>query len=261
VAEGTDAARERVLVARAQLGDELALLEASARSAVDIPAKVKASPAISSQCRSSSQGWLISATRSRASRAGAGLERSDSSLLRARGVAATPARGRPPRRLRSLTRSLTRQSTCAEPSVPMVASKRLLDTLSLAQLYVVAFLSGTLAVCFDLSYPTLFVALAPRDRFIEGNSLVHGSRSFSDVAGLSIGGLLVQLRKTPPVAIVRRGVGKFWRQAGQSEAQRVEHRRRCFDGDMKSRGLQFIAERGNIGHDQRLTAGDDRVTR
>jgi hypothetical protein len=45
VATETDAARERVLVARAQLGDELALLEASARSAVDIPAKVKASPA------------------------------------------------------------------------------------------------------------------------------------------------------------------------------------------------------------------------
>lgn len=45
MAEGTDAARERVLVARAQLADELSLLEASARSAVDIPAKVKASPA------------------------------------------------------------------------------------------------------------------------------------------------------------------------------------------------------------------------
>ncbi len=45
MAEGTDAARQRVLAARGQLGDELALLEASARSAVDIPAKVKASPA------------------------------------------------------------------------------------------------------------------------------------------------------------------------------------------------------------------------
>lgn len=45
MAEATDAARERVLAARVQLGDELALLEASARSAVDIPAKVKASPA------------------------------------------------------------------------------------------------------------------------------------------------------------------------------------------------------------------------
>jgi len=45
VAEAADAARERVLAARAQLGDELVILEASARSAIDIPAKVKASPA------------------------------------------------------------------------------------------------------------------------------------------------------------------------------------------------------------------------
>ena len=45
MAEAADAARERVLAARAQLGDELVILEASARSAIDIPAKVKASPA------------------------------------------------------------------------------------------------------------------------------------------------------------------------------------------------------------------------
>jgi len=44
VATATDAARERVLVARARLGDELVVLEASARSAIDIPARVKADP-------------------------------------------------------------------------------------------------------------------------------------------------------------------------------------------------------------------------
>jgi hypothetical protein len=45
VAEETDAARERVLAARAGLATELDRLEASARSAVDIPAKVRRSPA------------------------------------------------------------------------------------------------------------------------------------------------------------------------------------------------------------------------
>ena len=45
MAEGTDAARERVLAARADLATELDRLEASARAAVDIPAKVKRSPA------------------------------------------------------------------------------------------------------------------------------------------------------------------------------------------------------------------------
>jgi hypothetical protein len=45
VAEDTDAARDRVLAARAALGEELEALEASARAAVDIPAKIRRSPA------------------------------------------------------------------------------------------------------------------------------------------------------------------------------------------------------------------------
>ena len=45
MATETDAARDRVLAARAALGDELDALEASARAAVDIPAKIRSSPA------------------------------------------------------------------------------------------------------------------------------------------------------------------------------------------------------------------------
>ena len=45
MAEDTAAARERVLAARAALGDELTVLEASGRAAVDIPARVRRSPA------------------------------------------------------------------------------------------------------------------------------------------------------------------------------------------------------------------------
>ncbi|MEO8570823.1 MAG: hypothetical protein ABI553_03900 [Chloroflexota bacterium] len=45
MATETDAARDRVLAARAALGEELETLEASARAAVDIPAKIKRSPA------------------------------------------------------------------------------------------------------------------------------------------------------------------------------------------------------------------------
>jgi MFS family permease len=79
-------------------------------------------------------------------------------------------------------------------SIPLAHA---LDALSFAQLYAVAFLTGCLAVFFDLSYPTLFVSVTPRERFLEGNSLVHGSRSFSFVAGPSLGGLLVQLFSAP----------------------------------------------------------------
>ncbi len=45
MATETDAARDRVLAARAALGDEIDALEASARAAIDIPAKVRRSPA------------------------------------------------------------------------------------------------------------------------------------------------------------------------------------------------------------------------
>ncbi len=45
MATETDAARDRVLAARASLGEELETLEASARAAIDIPARIKRSPA------------------------------------------------------------------------------------------------------------------------------------------------------------------------------------------------------------------------
>jgi len=45
VATPTDAARDRVLAARAGLAEEIQILEASGRAAVDIPAKVRRSPA------------------------------------------------------------------------------------------------------------------------------------------------------------------------------------------------------------------------
>jgi MFS family permease len=72
-----------------------------------------------------------------------------------------------------------------------------LNVLSLDQLYVVAFLSGTLAVVFDISWSTVFVSVAPRERYIEGNSLLNGSRSLAFVAGPSLAGGLVQVLGAP----------------------------------------------------------------
>jgi MFS family permease len=72
-----------------------------------------------------------------------------------------------------------------------------LDALTLGHLYAVAFLAGCFAVLFDLSYPTVFVSVTPREEYLEGNSLIHGSRSFSYVAGPSVGGLLVQAFSAP----------------------------------------------------------------
>jgi MFS family permease len=75
------------------------------------------------------------------------------------------------------------------------------DTLTFAQLYVVAFLTGTLSVLFFVSYSTLFTAIVPRERYVEANSLVHGSRALSYVAGPSLGGFLVQLFSAPAALV------------------------------------------------------------
>ena len=79
-------------------------------------------------------------------------------------------------------------------SVPLAYA---LDALTLAQLYAVAFLAGCLAVFFDISFSTVYVAITTRDRYVEANSLLHGSRSFSFVAGPRAGGLVVQAFSAP----------------------------------------------------------------
>jgi MFS family permease len=76
-----------------------------------------------------------------------------------------------------------------------------LGVLTMAQLYVVSFLVGTLSVLFFVAYSTLFVSLVRRDRYLEANSLLNGSRAFSFVAGPSIGGLLVQIFSAPGALI------------------------------------------------------------
>jgi len=72
-----------------------------------------------------------------------------------------------------------------------------LDMLTIEQLYVVGFLSGTLSVFFFVAYNALFVALVPRERYVEGQSLLNGSRALSFVGGPSMGGVLVQALSAP----------------------------------------------------------------
>ncbi len=73
--------------------------------------------------------------------------------------------------------------------------------LTLEQLYVVGFLTGALSVFFYVAYSTLFVSLVPRERYVEANSLLHGSRALSYVAGPSVGGALVQVLSAPAALV------------------------------------------------------------
>jgi MFS family permease len=76
------------------------------------------------------------------------------------------------------------------------------DLLTIEQLYVTEFLMGTLSVLFFVSYSTLFISLVERERFVEGQSLLNGSRAFSYVAGPSVGGLLVHALTAPAALVV-----------------------------------------------------------
>ena len=87
---------------------------------------------------------------------------------------------------------------CLLVAIPVSAAA---EMLSLGELYVVAFLTGTLSVFFSVSYSGLFVSLVSPDKYIEANSLLSGSRALSFVGGPSLGGFLVQLA-TAPLAIL-----------------------------------------------------------
>jgi MFS family permease len=77
-----------------------------------------------------------------------------------------------------------------------------LDALTLAHLYAVAFLAGSLAVLFAVCANSLFAALVPRDEYVAGTSLIRGSYSFSWVAGPSAGGVLVQALSGPAALVL-----------------------------------------------------------
>jgi MFS family permease len=69
--------------------------------------------------------------------------------------------------------------------------------LTWTQLYVVAFLTGSLSVFFYVAYGAMIQMLVPREQYVQANSLTNGSRAFSFLAGTSIGGVLVQLLRGP----------------------------------------------------------------
>jgi MFS family permease len=76
-----------------------------------------------------------------------------------------------------------------------------LHCLRMPQMYAVAFAVGALSVLFSVSDGTLFVSIVPDGRYVEGQSLIYGSRSLSQIAGPSVGGLLVAAL-TAPYAIL-----------------------------------------------------------
>ena len=83
-------------------------------------------------------------------------------------------------------------------SIPIAA---LLGYLSMTQLYIVTFLTGLLAVLFDVAYQSFLPSLVARDQLVEGNSKLQASVAMAEIAGPGLAGVLVQLL-TGPIAIL-----------------------------------------------------------
>jgi MFS family permease len=65
--------------------------------------------------------------------------------------------------------------------------------LTLAQLYVVGFVTGVFTVFFDVSYQSYLPALVDKEHVIEGNAKLELSRAGSRVAGPTLAGVLVSV--------------------------------------------------------------------
>lgn len=84
-------------------------------------------------------------------------------------------------------------------TVPVAA---VLDGLTFAHLLVVALLLGAWSTLFRSAWQPFFVALVPRSRYVEANSLFSATRSGSFIAGPALGGGLVQLLSAPYALVV-----------------------------------------------------------
>ena len=67
----------------------------------------------------------------------------------------------------------------------------LAGVLTLGQLYVVAACTSVLTVFFDVAYQSYLPILVNDEQLVDGNAKIAGSQSFAEVAGPSLGGLLV----------------------------------------------------------------------
>jgi MFS family permease len=79
-------------------------------------------------------------------------------------------------------------------SIPVAAA---IGHLTLEQLYVAGFVTGTLTVFFDVSYQSYLPSLVDRAALVEGNSKLEVSRSAAQIGGPGVGGLLVRAFTAP----------------------------------------------------------------
>ncbi|WP_035804916.1 MFS transporter [Kitasatospora mediocidica] len=88
-------------------------------------------------------------------------------------------------------------------SVPVAA---VAGVLTMAQLYLVALVTGLATVFFEVAHQSFVPQLLPREQLVAGNGALEVVRSSAQVAGPGLGGVLVQLLGAP-AAMVADAVG------------------------------------------------------
>ncbi len=91
-------------------------------------------------------------------------------------------------------------------SVPLAA---LLHGLTIGQLFVVALITGTLTVFFDVAYQSYLPELVSREELVDGNGKLEATRATAQVVGPSVGGFLVQAL-TAPYAVFADALSYLW---------------------------------------------------
>ena len=86
---------------------------------------------------------------------------------------------------------------------------RLTGLLTISQLYAVALVTGVSTVFFDVAYQSYLPQLVDRQQLVEGNAKLQASESVSQIAGPSLGGLLVQAL-TAPYAVLVDALSFLW---------------------------------------------------
>jgi MFS family permease len=118
-----------------------------------------------------------------------------------------------------------------------------LDVLTLAQVYAVALIGGVCTVFFDVAYQSYLPHLVGRENLVEGNAKLQGTQSVAQVAGPTVGGLLVQAL-TAPYAVLVDAATFFWSAAWLTSIRSREPRPerapdRHLGREMKE-GLAFV---------------------
>ncbi|MEU6059254.1 MFS transporter [Streptomyces sp. NPDC047097] len=93
--------------------------------------------------------------------------------------------------------------TAAMASVPLAG---IAGVLTMAQLYLVALVTGAATVFFDVAHQSFLPRLLPREQLVAGNGALEVVRSSAQVAGPGLGGGLVQLAGAQ-LAIAANAVG------------------------------------------------------